>query len=169
MPRPDVALGDGDDEAQVRFGELMLGELAVLDDRELAGPLLGAHRGGLEPLGGQDAGFDAAGEVDLLRRGEERDLPDLLEVHADGIEVAGLARPVTARRGPVEDGRDVAANPRRSRGGGGVAGSYRGAGPVGLGAAASMGRASSRRWASSSSSSSMISSWIAIPRASMRR
>jgi len=39
----------------------------------------------LELLAGGHAGLDLHGEVDLLRRGEQRDLADLLQVHADRI------------------------------------------------------------------------------------
>ena len=54
-----VALGDGDDQAQVRLGELALGLRVAL-----------GH---------------AAGDLDLLAGGEQRDLADLLEVHAHRV------------------------------------------------------------------------------------
>src|SRR5674476_1276532 len=39
----------------------------------------------VEPLIGEQSGFDPLGELDLLLRVEERDLADLLEVVLDGI------------------------------------------------------------------------------------
>ena len=70
-----------------------LAMLAVGRDRLQAGALASSdeRRGcGLEPLGGVHAGLDALGQRDLLRPGEQRDLADLLEVHAHGVEAAAL-------------------------------------------------------------------------------
>ena len=73
MPRPDVALGDRHDEAQVGLGQLGLGVLAVVD-----GALEPAAFDGLERAispaalrsarrsAAIDAGLDALGQVDLL-------------------------------------------------------------------------------------------------------
>ena len=47
-------------------------------------------RGGRELLGSEEAGLDALGEVDLLLGGEQRDLPDLLQVHAYRVGGRGL-------------------------------------------------------------------------------
>ena len=90
---PDVALGDRHDEAQVGLGELLLGELAVGChglQRRLRSRRTAALRLVLEPLGGVQPGLDALGERHLLLGGEQRDLADLLEVHADRVEAAAL-------------------------------------------------------------------------------
>ena len=85
-----VALGDGHDEAQVRLDELLLGvdahlldaaEAALLAALELDALVLGA----VQLLGGRHAGLYLHGQVDLLRGGEQRNLADLLQVHAHGV------------------------------------------------------------------------------------
>ena len=85
-----IALGDGHDEAQVRFDELLLGvdahlldaaEAALFATLELDALVFGL----LKFFGGGDAGFDLHGEVDFLRCGEQRNLADFLEVHAHGV------------------------------------------------------------------------------------
>src|SRR6266508_2625402 len=85
-----VALGDRDDQAEVGLDQLLLGELAVaLDPLQLAqaggAELLGLGGGLVELGGGRLALLDRLGEDDLLLRGQERHLADLLEVHADGV------------------------------------------------------------------------------------
>src|SRR6266540_2350621 len=90
-----VALGDRDDQAEVGLDQLLLGELAVaLDPLQLAqaggAELLGLGGGLVELGGGRLALLDRLGEDDLLLRGQERHLADLLEVHADGVVGGGL-------------------------------------------------------------------------------
>src|SRR5256712_2302477 len=58
-PAAHVFLGDADDQAQVGLNEAALSFLVAL--------------------------LHALGQIDLLLRGEERDLPDLLEVHPDRV------------------------------------------------------------------------------------
>ena len=85
-----VALGDGHDETQVRLDKLLLrvdahlldaAEAALLAALELDALVLGL----LKLLHGGHAGLDLHGEVDLFGGREQRDLADLLEVHADGV------------------------------------------------------------------------------------
>ena len=90
IPRPDVALGDGDDQTQVRLGELLLGLFTVLDCLFERGHfLLGKGLAGL--LGGLDARLGVVlcvhpgRERDLLVGGEQGHLADLLEVHTHRI------------------------------------------------------------------------------------
>ena len=75
MPRPDVALGDRHDEAQVGLGQLLLGAVAVPDhvveppaqqrlERLAAGLQLGLGLG--QALGRGHAGLDALGQGDLF-------------------------------------------------------------------------------------------------------
>ena len=59
---------------------------------------LGDVRLELETLGRVETGLDALRQRDLLLGGEQRHLPDLLEVHAHGVEAADLA-PLVTRRG----------------------------------------------------------------------
>ena len=85
-----VALGQRDDEAQVRLEQVVLRPLAVADDpaqiaADLQGELLVGLFGLAQPLGGVETGLDALGEVDLFLGVEQRDLADLLEVGADGV------------------------------------------------------------------------------------
>ena len=87
---PDVALGDGDDQTQVRLGELLLGLFTVLDCLFERGHfLLGKGLAGL--LGGLDARLGVVlcvhpgRERDLLVGGEQGHLADLLEVHTHRI------------------------------------------------------------------------------------
>ena len=87
---PDVALGDGDDQTQVRLGELLLGALAALAlgiERLalLVGDLLAALLDLLETLLGCVAGGHGRGQLDLLVRRQQGNLADLLEVHAHGV------------------------------------------------------------------------------------
>ncbi len=89
-----VALGDRHHQPQVRLDELALGDLPVTFDRlQVAAHLRGGLAGGRrELLGGEQAGLDPLGEVDLLLRGQQRDLPDLLEVHAHRVGGRRLER-----------------------------------------------------------------------------
>ncbi len=89
-PSTDVALGDRDDEAQVGLDELLLRiETDLLDPVQapLLGPVqLGTELCGLfEPVCGLETGLDLHGEVDLLGRGQQRHLADLLQVHANRV------------------------------------------------------------------------------------
>src|SRR4029078_10078896 len=89
----DVPRRDRHDEPEVRLGQLPLGEVTVAADREEVGALfLADDLVAVETFVRVYAGFDALRERDLLFRGEEGDLPDLLEVHAHRVEAAALAR-----------------------------------------------------------------------------
>ncbi len=99
----NVALGDGDDEAQVGADECLLGlETHLLDAHEAAH--LGAreldlaHLGSLELLGRLGARLDLHGEVDLLLGGQQVDLADLLQVHAHGVAREHDGRGILAAR-----------------------------------------------------------------------
>src|SRR5664280_2889181 len=81
-----VALRERDDESEVGLEEVVLrttpvdgDPLVVLDVRRLDRARV------VEPLVGEQPGFDPLRELDLLLRVEERDLADLLEVVLDGI------------------------------------------------------------------------------------
>ena len=65
---PAVPLGDGDDEAKVGFDQLLLGLHVVA--------------------------FDALGQSDLLRAGQQRHLADLGEIGADGVAALRLDRQI---------------------------------------------------------------------------
>ena len=86
----DIALGDGDDQAQVGADERLLGlETHVLNARKTTH--LGTRElelaclGSLELLGGLETGLDLHSQVDLFGGGQQVDLADLLEVHTDRI------------------------------------------------------------------------------------
>ncbi len=86
----DIALGDGDDQTQVCADECLLGfETHVLNARKTT--YLGTREfeltsiGSLELLGSLETGLDLHGQIDLFRCGQQVDLADLLEVHADGV------------------------------------------------------------------------------------
>src|SRR5947209_8499062 len=82
---------------------MVFGAFAVADDpgqipAQLWAELPGRVRGGAYPLGGIEPGLDALGELHLLLGVKQRDLADLLEIHADRISrgagfgvLAGLA------------------------------------------------------------------------------
>ena len=81
-----VALGKGDDEAQVGFEQVVLGSLAVVDDPAHGLLEVFVHVGVFGKLVFcVEAGLDAHGKVNLLLRVEQRDLTDLLEVVLDGV------------------------------------------------------------------------------------
>ena len=87
---PGVALGQRDDQPQVRLEQVVLGALAVADDPLEVAPhlrrdLLARVDRPAQPLGGVEAGLDPLGELDLLLRVEQRHLADLLEVRADRV------------------------------------------------------------------------------------
>lgn len=94
----DVAFGDGDDEPQVRLDQAALRH-PPHDHQpvEINGELGVGVRGGREPLLGEQAGFDAAGELHLVGGGEERDPSDLPQVLTE--EVGGRAAGVGAATG----------------------------------------------------------------------
>src|SRR3954468_11631611 len=81
-----VALGQRDDEAQVRLEQVVLRAPTVFRD-----PLQLAQQPGVELLAGvqrllgEQAGLDPLGELDLLLGVEEGDLADLLEVVLHGV------------------------------------------------------------------------------------
>ena len=86
----DIALGDGDDQAQVGADERLLGlETHVLDSGQAthlgAGELDLARLGGLELLGGIETGLDLHGQVNLFGGGQQVDLTDLLKVHTNRV------------------------------------------------------------------------------------
>ncbi len=86
----NVALGDGHNKAQVRFDELLLCIQAHLLDAGKA-PAFAALEldallfGLLEFLGSGNAGLDLHGQVDFLRCGEQGNLADFLQVHANRV------------------------------------------------------------------------------------
>ena len=63
--------------------------MASSSRRSLSATLLGGRR---DLLGSEEAGLDALREVDLLLRGQQRDLADLLEVHPYRVGGRGLER-----------------------------------------------------------------------------
>ena len=86
----DIALGDGDDQAQVGADERLLGlETDVLDTGQAthlgAGELDLARLGSLELLGGVKASLDLHGQIDLFGSGQQVDLTDLLKVHTNRV------------------------------------------------------------------------------------
>ena len=86
----DIALSDGDDQAQVGADERLLGlETDVLDTGQAthlgAGELDLARIGGLELLGGIETGLDLHGQIDLFGGGQQVDLTDLLKVHTNRV------------------------------------------------------------------------------------
>jgi hypothetical protein len=88
----DVTLRDGDDQAQVRLDQPALGHSAVpRDDPEITAQRRLERRCAGQLLLGEDPGFDAAGEFDLVGRGEKRNPADLAEVltYQVGGRVAG--------------------------------------------------------------------------------
>src|SRR5262249_18633585 len=118
-PPADVPLGDRDDEAEVRLGELALGELTVDGDGlEARRRLLGDVRFELEPLRGVQARLDALRQRDLLLGREQGHLPDLLEVHAHRVEAADLTRTLGAGGGlaPLPEPRHGLLRRRRGAG-----------------------------------------------------
>ncbi len=89
-----IALGDRHDKTQVRLYELTLGNLAITFNRlKIATHLRRGLAGGCRDLlGGKQTSLDTLGEVDLLLRGQQRNLADLLEIHADRIGGRRLER-----------------------------------------------------------------------------
>ena len=86
----DIALGDGDDQAQVGADERLLGlETDVLDTGQAthlgAGELDLARIGGLELLGGIETGLDLHSQIDLFGGGQQVDFTDLLKVHTNRV------------------------------------------------------------------------------------
>ena len=86
----DVALRDGNDEAKVRFDDLLLGiETNLLDAGQAAAfaafELDAFLFGSLELFGRLDAGFHLHGKIDFLGGGQKRHFADLLEVHAHRV------------------------------------------------------------------------------------
>ncbi|KEF05866.1 hypothetical protein DF17_16840 [Streptomyces rimosus] len=94
----DVALGDGDDQAQVGLDEAALGHPAKDDELVQVEGQLGVQVGG-EPqlLLGEQPGLDAAGQFDLLHGGQQRYPADLPQVLAEQVG-GGAARLGTRRR-----------------------------------------------------------------------
>ncbi len=89
-PAAGVALGQRDDQAQVRLQQVVTGPPAVPDDRAQVAGVGGVELGALLPRDvehvlREDARLDALGELDLLRRGEQGGLADAVEVHADEV------------------------------------------------------------------------------------
>ena len=81
-----VALGEGDDESQVGFEQVVLGSLAVVDDPAHGLLEVLVHVGVFgELVFCVEAGLDAHGEVDFLLCVEQGDLTNLLEVVLDGV------------------------------------------------------------------------------------
>ena len=96
----DVALGDRHDQAKVGLDQFRLGPLAVSGRALEPSPWRGIEV--VEPTDRRKLGqahrrqrssLDALGQPDLLRRGEQGDPADLLEVHAHRV---GAAAPVAA-------------------------------------------------------------------------
>ena len=86
----DIALGDGDDQAQVSADERLLGlEAHVLNTGQAthlgARELDLARLGSLEFLGGLESGLDLHGQINLFGGGQQIDLTDLLEVHTNRV------------------------------------------------------------------------------------
>ncbi len=89
-----IALGDRHDKTQVRLYKLTLGNLAITFNRfKITTHLRRGLAGGCRDLlGGEQTGLDTLGEVDLLLRGQQRNLADLLEIHAYRIGGRRLER-----------------------------------------------------------------------------
>ena len=104
MPRPGVALGQGDHEAQV--GDQQVVARAVRRrGRSSSGRCGAAATGacGLQHVRGEHAGLDALGEVDFLLRGQQGGLADAVEINPD--QVSGGALGVQILRLPDPCGR----------------------------------------------------------------
>ena len=85
-----VALGEGDDQTQVRLQQVVLGPLAVPRDPHQVAVHVGAELllalvRRAQPLAGVEPGLDPLGQLDLLLRVEQRNLADLLEIGPDGV------------------------------------------------------------------------------------
>ena len=86
----DIALGDRDDQTQVCADERLLGlKTNVLNTRKTthlgAGELDLACLGSLKLLGSLETGLDLHGQIDLFGSGQQVDLTDLLEIHANRV------------------------------------------------------------------------------------
>ena len=86
----NVTLGDGHDQAQVRFDELLLRiEAHLLDTAEAThlatGQLDAFVLCSLDFLGSCDAGLDLHGEVNLFGSREQRNFADFLQIHANRV------------------------------------------------------------------------------------
>ena len=99
-PAAGVALGQRDDQSQVRLEQVVLRALAVADDpqqvaAQLRGQLVGllAGEAGVlhpaQPLGRVEPGLDPLGQVDLLLGVEQGDLADLFQVRPDRVGGGG--------------------------------------------------------------------------------
>jgi hypothetical protein len=99
----DVPFGDGDDEAQVGLYQAAFGHPAHDDEPVEVQGELGVEVGGAgELLLGEQPGFDAAGQFDLLGGGQQRYAADLPEVLAE--EVGGGAAAGSLGRGTAPGG-----------------------------------------------------------------
>ena len=90
QPAPAVLLGDGHDQAQVGLQHVLLGGSTVGGhERQVGGVVVGqggrVGLGSAQQLGGVHAGLDAARDLDLLRRGEQRGPADRVEVGPDRV------------------------------------------------------------------------------------
>src|SRR5262249_56546588 len=80
-PPAGVALGQRDDEAEIRFEQMVLGTAPVRGDHlKLAAQLRDGASWHVELVFGEKPRLDALRELDLLLGIEQRDLADLLEV-----------------------------------------------------------------------------------------
>ena len=85
---PHVPLGDGNHQTEVGLGQLLLGPVALLDKLLELGQVLRGKIGCLrlvQLLLGQGSGVHFLSQVDLLLRGQQGHLADLLEVHTHRI------------------------------------------------------------------------------------
>ena len=86
QPAADIPLGHGHDEPQIRLDEAALGHPAHHDEAvQVQGELTVQVGCGAEPLLGEQTGLDAAGELDLLDRGQQGDTADLAQVLAEQV------------------------------------------------------------------------------------
>jgi hypothetical protein len=90
QPTAGVALGDRDDQTQVRLQQVVLGGPALDHHGVQVGAVLRVERhpqlvGGRQALLGEQARLDALGEVDLLLRVEQLGLADAVEVGAHQV------------------------------------------------------------------------------------
>ena len=104
-----VALGQRHDQAQVGAQQVVLGPLAVAHHARAGRACAAAVKsfGWPEQVRGVEPGLDALGQLDLVGGGQQGDLADLVEVHADQVGRGGrLVQVEQGRRGgEAVDGR----------------------------------------------------------------